>query len=332
MLGVFGKLLAKVPTAKKVAFKKMQQQMDLLTVVSEPTWKELLIDLVASKKMDPWEVDLSVLADGYLQVVRQLQALDLRVPANVILACALLLKFKSETLRLEEEPIIEEEYYEERSLIDEEIPELVYRPDQARKRHLTLDELVTAVEQVMKERPSTGLKIPVPKTLEINFPRIDTGELIETIYSEAFKMKDSSQLVLFSSLVDSLKKYHEPGTLEQNAVGQSLTLELQKVPLSTVGEAKAFYFVPVLHLVQQNKAIIWQEECFSEIFLKVLDPQQTAERMAGDGGAAAEQAKEDAEIKVEQQNAKPFRGRRAKETTAKKEKNATEKAAIEAVA
>ena len=72
------------------------QQMDLLTVVSEPTWKELLIDLVASRKMDPWDVDLALVADGYLQVVRQLQALDLRVPANVILACALLLKFKSE--------------------------------------------------------------------------------------------------------------------------------------------------------------------------------------------------------------------------------------------
>lgn len=247
------------------------QQMDLLSVVQEPTWKELLIDLVSSRKMDPWDINVIEVADGYLHKVRELQALDLRIPANVILACALMLKFKAESLKLEE-PLVEE-HYEERTLIDEEIPELVYRSDQARQRKLTLDELVTAVEQVMKERPRDGMKILVPKTLEINFPRIDTGELIQKIYGQAVKMKDGQHLVLFSALVEQLRKYHDAtdGALEEN--GDSATLELKKIPLNSTGEAKAFYFVPVLHLVQQNKAVIWQEEYFSEIFLKVLDEE-----------------------------------------------------------
>ncbi len=273
--------------------------MDLLSVVQEPTWKALLIDLVASRKMDPWDIDIAGVADGYLQMVRQLQALDLRVPANVILACALMLKFKSETLKLEEEPLIEEAYFEERTLIDEDIPELVYRPEQARERKLTLDELVNAVEQVIKDRPREGLKIPVPKTLEINFPRIDTGELIQKIYDEADKIKDGQKLVLFSSLVENLMKYHQAGTLEENGAGESITLELKKVPLNSTGEAKAFYFVPVLHLVQQNKAIIWQEECFSEIFVKVLDEQETAARMQKEaGGGEAEEVAPAAPVAV----------------------------------
>lgn len=256
------------------------QQMDLLSVVQEPTWKELLIDLVASRKMDPWDINITQVADGYLQMVRQLQALDLRVPANVILACALLLKFKAETLKLEEEPM-EDDHFEESTLIDEEIPELVYRPDHARTRHLTLDELVQAVEHVMKERPAQGLKIEVPKTLEINFPRIDTGELLQKIYEEADKIKDGQQLVLFSTLVDKLRKYHEAGALEENGKGQSVSLELKKMPLNSTGEAKAFYFVPILHLVQQNKAMIWQEECFSEIFLKMIGEEEGGNHNGG---------------------------------------------------
>lgn len=263
-------------------------QMDLLSVVQEPTWKELLIDLVASRKMDPWDVDVTGVADGYLQMVRHMQALDLRVPANVILACALLLKFKAESLKLEEEPVVEE-YCGERTLIDEEIPELVYRPEQARQRKLTLDELVHAVEQVMKERPAEGFALPVPKALEINFPRIDTGELLQKIYGEAMRMRDGQQLVLFSSLVEQLRKYHEAGCLEEIG-GASVTLELKKVPFNSAGEAKAFYFVPVLHLVQQNKAVIWQEEYFSEIFVKVLDDEEGGSHGGGeeDEGAPVE--------------------------------------------
>jgi len=261
----------------------MTQQMDLLTVVEQPTWKELLIDLVASQKINPWDVDLIKVADGYLQTVRKMQALDLRIPANVILACALLLKFKAESLKFEqEEP---EEYYEETQLIQEQIPELVYKTSQARSRKVTLNELLEAVEEVMREGPHEPLKISVPKILELELPKIDMSELMQKVYSLARQLRDQQQLVLFSSLVSELKKLHENGNGHSNNATEGLeahnlrdsdstALRLKKIVFNSKGEALAFYLVPVLHLVQENKLLAWQEEHFSEIFLKILETEQ----------------------------------------------------------
>ena len=69
--------------------------------------------------MDPWDIDISAVAEAYLGRVRQLQAMDLRVPANVILACALLLRYKAETISFADP--IEDAYFEAPALIAEEI-------------------------------------------------------------------------------------------------------------------------------------------------------------------------------------------------------------------
>src|SRR5271157_3956222 len=68
-------------------------------MVTKPTWKEILLDLIASDSVDPWNIDLVVLSDAFLKRVKDMEKMDFVVPANVILAAAILLKYKSNYLK-----------------------------------------------------------------------------------------------------------------------------------------------------------------------------------------------------------------------------------------
>ncbi len=54
--------------------------------------------LVEEGKLDPWDVDISALAKAYMEEIRRLELLDLRVPARALLAASFLLKKQAEVL------------------------------------------------------------------------------------------------------------------------------------------------------------------------------------------------------------------------------------------
>ncbi|HLC38498.1 MAG TPA: segregation/condensation protein A [Candidatus Norongarragalinales archaeon] len=209
--------------------------MDLLEVIVQPTWKEFLIDLVESEKMDPWDVDISQVADAYLQKVKDLQSMDLRIPANVILASSLLLRFKSDALGWKED---EEDYYvDEPLLIAEDIPQLIVRSNRPRSRRVTLEELMKAVDSVIKQGRKIHRIIPSPIAISISLPQKTIGQRISEVFEKAQALKDADELVLFSEL------------------SEGKTIE---------------FFMPMLHLVNSQKIDVWQDEFFGEIFLKIL--------------------------------------------------------------
>lgn len=144
--------------------------MDIVQLVAQPTWREFLVELVATQQMDPWDIDITSLADVYLSKVREMQALDLRVPANVILASAILLYFKAQALKLEDEEPYIPEVEETNLLMSQQIPELVYRPNRPRTRRVTLDELLHALDRVLKQGPRKLMNAAAPKALSIELP------------------------------------------------------------------------------------------------------------------------------------------------------------------
>ncbi|MFH0714088.1 MAG: segregation/condensation protein A [Candidatus Micrarchaeota archaeon] len=225
-----------------------QENLNLETLVLEPTWREILLELVRTNQMNPWDLDLVLIADSYLQKVREIASIDLRLPANVILATSLLLRFKADALSLEE-TVQDELFVEEttpRELIQEEIPQLILRTNNARSRKVTLSELLSAVEEVINSTNTTQLMLPVPKILELELPKEDLHELIKKIYALANELKDENGTTLFSSLLD-------PILLQRNK-----------------GHHVASRLIPLLHLVQERKADVWQEQMFGEIKIKVL--------------------------------------------------------------
>ncbi|MFA5246631.1 MAG: segregation/condensation protein A [Candidatus Micrarchaeia archaeon] len=220
--------------------------MDILNMVVQPTWREFLVELISTHQMDPWDIDVTALADVYLAKVRELQALDLRMPANVILASALLLHFKAESLKLDqgfsdEQATVEEET---RTYIDEEVPDLVFRPNIPKSRRVTLDELMNAVEQVMGAGRIRPRSHAAPVELTVELPKEDMHEIIARFYLKACSLKDSEGVLTYSSM---LSKKHAD--------------EISKNML------------PLLHLVQEGRLLMWQDELFGEIFIKYVEEE-----------------------------------------------------------
>ncbi|QLJ52896.1 MAG: hypothetical protein Sv326_0721 [Candidatus Fermentimicrarchaeum limneticum] len=216
-------------------------KVDLEQLVAQPTWREMLLDLVVSEKLDPWNIDLVDIASKYLERVKKLQKLDLRVPANLILAASILLRFKSDALRFEEE----EQVVEQQTFIDEtqapvEIPMLSLRTRIPRKRKVTLNELMGALEEVFEEQRKKQEKPVIKENMIINVPKYDITARMKEIYAKVKKTADTSGLVTFSSLLK-----------EKNRKEIIYTL------------------IPILHLAQDGKLSVFQEKFFGEIFIQL---------------------------------------------------------------
>ncbi|MGB9703338.1 MAG: segregation/condensation protein A [Candidatus Micrarchaeia archaeon] len=215
--------------------------LDLETLVVENNWKEMLINLVESEKLDPWSIDIVVIADKFLQKIKMLQVLDLHVAANVILASSILLRMKTETL-LFEATQVEEQNGEVEEKQTPNIPQLNLKLRLPPPRRLTLQELIKAVEEIMKIQQRIKKVVNVPQqTIQIDLNEKDLDTLINETFEKIKKSVDPYGLVTFSQLLT--KKDCE---------------EVLKI------------FVPLLHLEKGGKVSLFQEEFFGEIFIKLL--------------------------------------------------------------
>jgi len=218
-------------------------QLDLERLVAQPTWREVLLDLVAKEQLDPWNIDLASIADKYLNRLRGMQMLDLRIPANIILAAAILLRFKGEALKLKEEV----QFAESETFIEGEysleVPMLSLRTRIPPKRRVTLPELIAALERVLerqREKEETPLIAPA-EPLVIELPGQDLEEQMADIMDRLEKLKDRESVVAFSSLLRERTSAEIIGNL-----------------------------VPLLHLSQEGRVSLVQEPLFAEIFIHVL--------------------------------------------------------------
>lgn len=229
------------------------ENLDLLEIIHQPTWKTLLLDLVKASKMDPWAIDVSVLADQYLKKINALGELSLRIPANAILCSAILLKYKSKTLKIPSIEAADERLTEEqlkarqRLFLAEGIPELV-APRLVREGKVSLDDLVSAIENVLvstkkkrlMEREKERVKFEIPFAQENIEER--KGEVLKCLEEH----KDVEGLVLFSRLVKDKGATELIGT-----------------------------FVALLFLNNEGKVNMWQDDFFGEIFI-ALTPEDKA--------------------------------------------------------
>lgn len=231
--------MAEVPNLQKP-----EDKIDLVELVNAPEWKSLLLDLVKSQKMDPWNIDIVALADAYLKKISASGHADLRFPANAILASAILLRLKARVLVLSS---IEEEQEpkaltEEEKLMQRFIPEL-RSPRQMREGKISLDELVDAIEAMLaktKTKKSIIDKDIKPVEFAINYNEESMQGRIDEVYQLIQKNADSQGLVIFSKLVENK-------------------------PIIDVIKT----FIPCLFLTNKGKINMWQEAFFGEIFISL---------------------------------------------------------------
>jgi segregation and condensation protein A len=225
---------------------QLQSFSQLEHMVSTPTWKDILLDLIASHRVDPWNVDILQLSDAFIKRVREMESFDFVLEANVILAAAILLKYKSNYLSMLNYQSGLQEFIPEGVVADagEELPELTLSSRIPPRRQITLNELVSEMERIIKyenvERSHAHRGV-ITETLDLELQQGDVERDMQQLLGRIKDNTDSEGWSIFSRLVDGC---------EPRGVVYSL--------------------VCLLHLVQMESVDIRQDELFGEIFIKLL--------------------------------------------------------------
>jgi len=234
---------------------------NLIFEQEEVNWQTILMELVKAEGMNPWDIDVSEIANKYIEVVRKLRETNLRISGKVILASALLLSVKSKRLlgkeldeldRLFAQSKETDEYadFEEVDLLqpygteNEDLRRVIFpRTPQPRKRKVSVYDLMGALEKAMKVRhrrlmrklPEARQKIKIPDA-------VDVTEIIVKVYKQIkdYFSKNDGKLT-FSKLLPAEDK-----------------------------ESKVFTFIPLLHLETERRINLLQEKHFDEIEIEML--------------------------------------------------------------
>ncbi len=230
--------MATVQETEEMSRRISPEGLNLEKLVVEATWKDILMELVRKNELNPWDIDIVDVVDKYVSAVRELKILDLHVPANIILASAMLLKFKSEVLLIEEQ---EEDVGEEPHLRPNiTVEPLTLRLRLPQKRRLSLAELIGALDEAMKMKETREI---ARKNMQVSFPmlleEVDIEAEIERIYGMIGSKVDASGMVTFSEL-------------SKAATFNDLLLDL---------------FIPLLFLANKERISLMQERFFGEIII-----------------------------------------------------------------
>lgn len=218
----------------------------------EITWQNIIYDLVKSEEMNPWDIDLSLLSAKYLDTIKKMKQTNLFISGKVLLASAILLKIKSDKLLTEGIAAFDNLMYPPENIeqldeiqispVKEEAPQLLLKTPQPRKKKVTLNDLMGALQkaiEVNQRRIFRGEENYISKAV-LPEKVVDITELIKGLYEKIKGLFLYKQTVTFTELVASEKR-----------------------------EDKILAFIPLLHLANENKVNLEQEKSFGEITIEL---------------------------------------------------------------
>jgi len=259
-----------------------QEQVHNLLFGQQLSWQSIIYDLINTEQLDPWDVDIALLANKYLEKVRELEEANLFVSSKVLFAASLLLRIKSEILLNNYLPELDDilfdrkkakQYVQERMELEDDIPELVQRTPLPRYKKVTLQELMSALGKAVQtenrriQKVVTARQQEIETAISIPKRKINIGDKIKEIYG---KLKgiftERNERVAFSEVVHGHNGGDKVGT-----------------------------FVPLLHLDNQHKVLLEQENHLDEIWIWTKDLHNERFREELD------QMKREAEIEFEKE-------------------------------
>ncbi len=228
---------------------------DIVELVGNATWKELIIMLVETNKLDPWNIDITKIVDSYVETINKMKLLDLFMPANVIFAASVLLRIKSDTMKFFEEPA--EEFYDdaEQPARDRpEVGELVPRTRRQPQARITLEQLVAALDDAIKlEAKRVERERFFAEPIELNIEVEDIDKKTDDVLRLVSDNSDKYGITSFNSV----KRYFPDG--------YGMLMD---------------FFVPLLYLHNNGAIAMSQEEFFGEIMIKIIRRERTAPKKA----------------------------------------------------
>lgn len=232
---------------------------DLLVKKDDVTWQSIIYELVKSGEMDPWDLNVSNLSARYIKAIKNLKEHNFFISGKMVLASALLLRIKSDKFLNEhiadfdsilyppeEDLLLEEENDLKYAIEGKEFPRLLIKTPQPRKRQVTLNELMKALEKALEvdERRRIKRIYEIPVIQEAVMPKnaYNISELIQSVYEKLVYIFSKKEKIRFSELLETDTK-----------------------------EDKVMTFIPLLHLSSQQKINMYQEKPFSEIQITLMD-------------------------------------------------------------
>jgi len=233
----------------------MQEKLfNMLFEDDEITWQTMIYELVRTEEMDPWDINISDLSSRFLDMVKKLKKLDFRISGKIILAAAVLVRIKSHRLLEQDLSHLnqmiasseesEDDFFEElddidySSQVDNDKFKLIPRTPQPRKRKVSVYDLVDALEKALEVK-KRRVRFAIPDTkIEVPEKTRDISEIIKEVY-------------------DQIKDYFKQEQIKK--------LQFSKLIPSEAKEDKVYTFIPLLHLDNQRKINLKQENHLEEI-------------------------------------------------------------------
>jgi segregation and condensation protein A len=232
-----------------------QEKIHDLLFSREVGWKDIIYDLINTEQLDPWDVDITILSDKYLEKVKEYEEEDFFVSSKVLLAAALLLRIKSEILINKYIKSIDEILFGkkektktvfEKLELGEEIPELIPRSPVPRYKKVTLKELIDSLSQAI-----------TTENRRIKKEIINKNALRETGISLP-KRK--------FSIKDKIKEIYENLTTHFSKNKEKIKISFSEF-VNKNSDEKIISFPPLLYLENSKKVWLEQENHFDEIYI-----------------------------------------------------------------
>ncbi|ABR56600.1 chromosome segregation and condensation protein ScpA [Methanococcus aeolicus Nankai-3] len=221
-------------------------------------WIRIIKESIDKKNIEPWNINISEIADEYIKTIRELRQFDIRLSADVVLVGSVLLRMKSQILYGECENTFNDD--KEDLEIESEGEEFgEYYED---------DNNIEINENLEDKNDKKGKKGKKEKTITFN-------DLINTLKSELdkakkpkkFKNKTKGTAAVFE-LMEDLE--------EEEDISDIMEYLLKELHCGEIIFQKKFQnpkdivknFLPSLYLANDGTIEIYQKELFKEIILK----------------------------------------------------------------
>jgi segregation and condensation protein A len=221
-------------------------------ITSEYSWEQIIYEIIAWEGLDPWDLDVSKIADAFVLYLRKIEELDFRIPAKYIMVAAVLLKMKSDYLRAFKEQVTgeaEQELQEELEIAEEgedeefQISPVNVPPRRKPVRNVVVAELVHALRKVLNSH-ERKVKRKEKLRKDIDTTGDNINERIKLLYGK------------INTILARIRKKE---------------VEFSKLTMKWEREEIVNNFVPLIHLEQQEKIRSRQEKVFEEIWVSRRD-------------------------------------------------------------
>ena len=208
---------------------------------------EVLVDLARRGEIDPWDIDIALATEKFLQYIDSLESRDLRIPARTLLYASILLRLKSDQMEgQEEEEEIEPEEIEEAAPPREEVLDQLPRPPLRRhtKRPVTLDELISE----LKKAEVVGRR----KAMRERWPLLAEKKILDPSHEEGIE----ERILALGPILDDMFM-------------EKTTITFQEINTRN-GETEAGVtnYVSLLFMAQRRQVWLEQEEIFGELYVR----------------------------------------------------------------